>query len=467
MKRKNITAAYSEPKEFWLDRFLLSNSKISFNSHLTLNAQFLGCDPKKLQDEKFITSTILSSIVQGRMRLIDFLIKKFEGGGQGITAVALIADSHIIVNTFPETTSLILDVYACTGAPINVMYEFVRRFNPKKFDFLILPRIIRDENIPSRVVLDEKDINDSKLRKWMKERGLLPLINTSEEFLILANFIGFVFGDGHLHKNLNYASLWQKNKYVLELMKEKLAKIKVRGEIKINKSKAGKEVFELQVNDRNFCKLLFLLGTPKGSKIEHKLKLPWWLDKKEPPIVGAFLSSLLFSELSKPKSKYTKVRGTVIPYITFTMVTKKENKNDMKKFLEGIKELLKCFSITSSKISVRKEDDKLKFILRINASKNNLMRIQSLISLTKIFPIGVFGPINFKEAPPLYKKNSGFYKIIDYLLKNKTTYGLKMFKDLGISQQKGYKWLKILNHSNIIKREKRGRKELIALNVRT
>jgi S-adenosylmethionine decarboxylase len=469
MKRKVRTYAKAyDCSEIFLDKFINSDSKISFNVHTNLSADLLGCDPIKLQDEKFVTSTILSSILQGRMKLLDLRIKKFEGGGRGITAVALISDSHIIVNTFPETTSLFLDVYACTGAPINVLYEFIRRFQPKKVDFVVLPRTVKDETMQSRVILGEEDVKDEKLKEWMKKRELIPLINTSEQFITLANFIGFVFGDGHLHKDLNYVGLWQKNRYVLEVMKEKLEKIGVKATIRPRISKAGKKVFELSVNDKNFCKLLFLLGAPKGSKVKQKLKLPWWLKEDEYPIVGAFLSSFLLSELSKPKSKYMKTRSTLTPYITFTLMSDEENKVEMKKFLKGVKKLLKSFYVTSNDIKIRKIGDKLRFELEIKASKENLMRLQALISLTKIFPMGIFTPaLSLNKMPPLYNKNSKFYKIIDYLLEHRSSYSRKLFKEINISRQNGYKWIKALNHSNIIKRKREGRKVIIRLNLRS
>jgi len=234
-----------------LEETLNSEQKISFSPHLTLYAHLTGYDPKKLQDEKLITSTLLTSIIQGRMRLVNLSVLKFRGGGEGVTAIGVISESHIVVNTYPETTSLTLDVYACSGYPINVMYEFLRRFKPKDVEFVILPRGIKDENVQSRVVLGEEDIKDEKLRRWMKKRNLLPLINTSEEFLILANLIGFVFGDGHLHEDLNCVAIWQKNRHVLWMMKKKLERIGVNANIKPRVSKSGEKVFELYISDKN------------------------------------------------------------------------------------------------------------------------------------------------------------------------------------------------------------------------
>ncbi len=441
--------------------------KISFDGHISLYAEFVGCDPAKLQDEKFVASVIFSSIVQGRMKMVDFFIKKFEGGGGGVTAAAIVSDSHIIVNTYPEATFLMLDVYACSGSPINVLYEFVRRFKPKRVDFVVTPRTFKDSNTTSKIILSEEMIKDKRLIKWLKERNLLPLISTSEEFFIISNFIGFVFGDGHLHKNLNYVSIWQKYKYILDIMGEKLRRIGVKSKIIPRKSKEGKEVFELRVTDRNFCKLLYLLGTPKGSKTKQKLKIPFWIDKENIPIVGAFLSSLLFSEISKPNPKYIE-RKTLTPYIVFMMETSEKYLEDLITFFEKLSELLKLFKIKSNKISVEDVDGKKKrVILQLKASKENLMRIQALTSLTKIFTMGVFDPtIAWKNIKPLYSIRSGFYKIIDYLLENGEAYDREIFRKIGISEQNGYKWIKVLKEANIVLKKRVGKRTFIRLNTK-
>jgi predicted transcriptional regulator len=86
--------------------------------------------------------------------------------------------------------------------------------------------------------------------------------------------------------------------------------------------------------------------------------------------------------------------------------------------------------------------------------------------LTKIFPIGIFDVhLPLVPSTPLYNKKSAFYKIIDYLIKHKESYGMKMFRKINISQQNGYKWIHLLNHSGIIKRKKRGNKVIIGLNI--
>lgn len=448
-----------------LEETLNSEQKISFSPHLTLYAHLTGCDPKKLQDEKLITSTLLTSIIQGRMRLVNLSVLKFRGGGEGVTAIGVISESHIVVNTYPETTSLTLDVYACSGYPINVMYEFLRRFKPKDVEFVILPRGIKDENVQSRVVLGEEDIKDEKLRRWMKKRNLLPLINTSEEFLILANLIGFVFGDGHLHEDLNCVAIWQKNRHVLWMMKKKLERIGVNANIKPRVSKSGEKVFELYISDKNLCKLLFLLGTPKGSKTKQKISLPEWVKKDSLPICAAFLSSFLFSELSKPKSRYIS-KGTIIPYITFTLSTKPENEKNMEKFIKEFRKVLEKFYIKVNKIRKERYGKGVKFILQIKGSKNNLMRLQALVSLTKIFPLNMFNPsFKLSQIPALYPENSEFYKIIDYLLECGVSCREEIISKTKISSQNGYKWLKLLNHHNIISKERRGRKVFVRLNI--
>lgn len=428
-----------------VDDILNDRTKIEYSPHINLYAELIGCDPKKLQDEKFITSTLLSSIFQGRMRLVDYYLKKYEGGGKGLTAVALIAESHIIVNTYPETTLLTLDVYACSGFPLNVLSEFKRRFKPKNVDFTILPRILKGKTIKTRILLNEEDIKDRKLKEWMKKRKLLPLLNTSEKFFLLANFIGFIFGSGYLKKNLEETIIIQKNRYILEVLKEKLEKLRVRSKI-VPKGKSRK-TFKLVVSDKCFSKLLYLLGAPK----DRNLKLPWWIKRDEIPLIGAFISPILVSSISKEKNR-----------LAIIFKVKRENK----KFVRAFTNLLKLFKIDIERSQTKKNKRGIEIRVEVKRTSENIFRIQALTSLTKILSLGIFDiPTLIKKEAPLYDSKY-VYKIIDYLVEHKRIYESEIAKKLNIPEKEGRKWIKLLNHSNIVKREGRRKGVLVELAVK-
>ena len=64
--------------------------------HFLLN--LYECDVEKLNNEKFIVEMFEQAVVEGKMTLLNLITHKFEP--QGITAVALLAESHISIHTW-------------------------------------------------------------------------------------------------------------------------------------------------------------------------------------------------------------------------------------------------------------------------------------------------------------------------------------------------------------------------------
>jgi S-adenosylmethionine/arginine decarboxylase-like enzyme len=405
--------------------------KISFNTHISIYATLTGCDPKLLENENFVLSTLISSIIQGRMKLIKLFYKKFEDGGKGITVVALIADSHIIVNTFPENYSLFLDIYSCTGYPINSIHEFIKMFKPEKFEITILPRNLKDDVFQSKIILSENDV-DNEINKWMKRRGLLPLINTNEKFLVIVNLIGFILSYGYLHDNLEYFSIYHKNKYI----------------------------FELYVNDKNLCKLLYLLGAPKGSENNRILKFPLWLKNEEKQIKAIFLSPLLL-EIFDTKTIYNIENRKANSHDIFLLIKNPLNENT-KDFIKNIERTLNEIFIETDGIIIRKIGKRKYYGIEIKSTYENLIRMQIITSINKIFPLSLFEVNISMKHKSMYQFNSEFYKLIGLLLENKRISISSIFNDFKISRNDCLKILKLLKRFNIIKTKD---KEFVYLNL--
>jgi len=80
--------------------------------HFLLN--LYGCDAEKLNNEKFLSEMLERAVVEGKMTLLNLITHKFEP--HGITAVALLSESHISIHTWPEDSSCAVDVYTCGTA---------------------------------------------------------------------------------------------------------------------------------------------------------------------------------------------------------------------------------------------------------------------------------------------------------------------------------------------------------------
>jgi S-adenosylmethionine decarboxylase len=68
----------------------------------------------------------------GGATVLDVSLHTF-GKSSGITGVAILAESHISIHTWPEHKFVALDVFMCgTGKPQNALYSLRHFFRPKR-----------------------------------------------------------------------------------------------------------------------------------------------------------------------------------------------------------------------------------------------------------------------------------------------------------------------------------------------
>ena len=73
--------------------------------------ELYGCDPAKLDDEAFIRSLITMAVQRAGATLLDLITHHFEP--QGVTGLALLAESHLSIHTWPESGYAAVDVFTC------------------------------------------------------------------------------------------------------------------------------------------------------------------------------------------------------------------------------------------------------------------------------------------------------------------------------------------------------------------
>ena len=73
--------------------------------------ELYDCDSTKLNDEAFLRSTITTAAKRGGATLLNLITHRFEP--QGVTGLALLAESHISIHTWPESGYAAVDVFTC------------------------------------------------------------------------------------------------------------------------------------------------------------------------------------------------------------------------------------------------------------------------------------------------------------------------------------------------------------------
>ena len=87
-----------------------NDQKLSHQSkHLLL--ELYRCDYEKLNDESFLRCAISKAAKSANATVLNLISNKFEP--QGVTAIALLAESHLSIHTWPESHYSAVDIFTC------------------------------------------------------------------------------------------------------------------------------------------------------------------------------------------------------------------------------------------------------------------------------------------------------------------------------------------------------------------
>ena len=70
-----------------------------------------GCDVDLLDDQEFIRMLLYRATKEAKSTLLNLAVHKFDP--QGVTGVAMLAESHISIHTWPEKGMAVCDVFTC------------------------------------------------------------------------------------------------------------------------------------------------------------------------------------------------------------------------------------------------------------------------------------------------------------------------------------------------------------------
>ena len=128
------------------------NKLVNKSRHFLL--ELYRCDYEKLNDESFLRCTLSNAAKLANATILNLISNKFEP--QGVTAIALLAESHLSIHTWPEARYSAVDVFTCgqnMKPEISCKY-LIQALMAEEH----LLRII-DRNPPSEVYSQIKTIN--------------------------------------------------------------------------------------------------------------------------------------------------------------------------------------------------------------------------------------------------------------------------------------------------------------------
>ena len=92
-----------------LHSFSKDEKLIHQSKHLLL--ELYRCDYEKLNDESFLRCALNRASKLANATVLHLISNKFEP--QGVTAIALLSESHISIHTWPESNYAAVDIFTC------------------------------------------------------------------------------------------------------------------------------------------------------------------------------------------------------------------------------------------------------------------------------------------------------------------------------------------------------------------
>ena len=118
-------AAYAEQRD---DHFVVRNGVRCAGAHLIVDLY----QANRLDDIDHIEDTLRRCVIAAGATLLHIHLHHFEPNG-GISGVAVLAESHISIHSWPERAYAALDIFMCGSANPDACVPVLREaFGPKK-----------------------------------------------------------------------------------------------------------------------------------------------------------------------------------------------------------------------------------------------------------------------------------------------------------------------------------------------
>lgn len=104
-------------------------------------AEFIHCSRGILNNRDALEEALKDGLKQCHLDLIN--INSYQFDPVGVTAVAIIGESHVAIHTYPEAGHISLDIFTCSAnhdAETRLLRFFKRKFRPKTFRVIELRR---------------------------------------------------------------------------------------------------------------------------------------------------------------------------------------------------------------------------------------------------------------------------------------------------------------------------------------
>jgi len=86
-----------------------------------------GVSPALLRDADYLAESLGATLDLAGFHVVERVVHRFTTGGEGVTGVFVLAESHLAFHTYPEHGYLALDLFSCGSADPRSVLSAIER----------------------------------------------------------------------------------------------------------------------------------------------------------------------------------------------------------------------------------------------------------------------------------------------------------------------------------------------------
>lgn len=211
-------------------------------------------------------------------------------------------------------------------------------------------------------IVTDKDIENEKYIKELREKELIPLTINNYKIEIIARLLGHVFSDGYAGKhNLEfYCGSMEDAESIAQDIRllgfEPSRIIKKQTKIKTKERIVAYTTYMLSKGGALYS-LLVASGAPIGKKTDVSVKVPAWLFNSSKAVKREFLAALLGGDGSKPRvvQRANRKSGSIVHLDNLIFHKKVEMNHNILDFAKDLRRLFKDLEIDIKAIKIEQD----------------------------------------------------------------------------------------------------------------
>ncbi|WP_220039945.1 adenosylmethionine decarboxylase [Nonomuraea aridisoli] len=110
--------------------------------------EIYGVDPGLLNDEERLCALLREALTEAKATVLD--VRSHHFAPQGVTVMALLAESHASCHTYPEYGCAYVDFFTCGTAadPAEALHNLSKALRPTRYHVVVLDRGVPALPIP-------------------------------------------------------------------------------------------------------------------------------------------------------------------------------------------------------------------------------------------------------------------------------------------------------------------------------